>query len=294
MSNTSNKHINLESGRLSVQIAHPGSVYNGSRFDWTAFITKIVLDNKYSFCVPESEIPGQGSGGFGLCNEFGINTPIGYDEAKPQEKFPKLGTGLLTRPDESDYFFFDKYEVEPFPVKISMDANAVVFDVEPVDCNGYAVKMTKAVTLKDNILTVDYCLKNVGSKSIKTEEYCHNFFSVNNNRIGDGFVLKFPYDIKPIEIPEVMNIKGNEIRWNFVPKGDFYCQIEGFESVRQHYWELVYEPERVGIREYSEFEISKVAVWGTTHVVSPEIFINVDIAPGKTQEWTRRYEFFTF
>jgi len=88
MSNTSNTHINLENGRLNVEIARPGSVYNGSRFDWTAFITKIVLDNKYSFCAPESEIPGQGSGGFGLCNEFGINTPIGYDEAKPQEKFP--------------------------------------------------------------------------------------------------------------------------------------------------------------------------------------------------------------
>lgn len=174
MSNTSNTHINLENGRLNVEIARPGSVYNGSRFDWTAFITKIVLDNKYSFCAPESEIPGQGSGGFGLCNEFGINTPIGYDEAKPQEKFPKLGTGLLTRPDESDYFFFDKYEVEPFPVKISADKNAVVFDVEPVNCNGYAVKMTKTVSIEGNILTIDYHLENVGSKPIKTEEYCHN------------------------------------------------------------------------------------------------------------------------
>jgi len=78
-----------------------------------------------------------------------------------------------------------------------------------------------------------------------------------------------------------MNIKGNEIRWNFVPKGDFYCQIEGFKPGEKHYWELLYEPERVGIREYSEFEIVKVAVWGTTHVVSPEVFINVNIAPAK-------------
>jgi len=161
----------------------------------------------------------------------------------------------LTRPDESDYFFFDKYEVEPFPVKISADKNAVVFDVEPVNCNGYAVKMTKTVSIEGNILTIDYHLENVGSKPIKTEEYCHNFISVNNKRIGDGYVLKFPYNIKPKEIPEVMNIKGNEIRWNFVPKGDFYCQIEGFKPGEKHYWELLYEPERVGIREYSEFEL---------------------------------------
>jgi len=31
MSNTSNTHINLENGRLNVEIARPGSVYNGSR-----------------------------------------------------------------------------------------------------------------------------------------------------------------------------------------------------------------------------------------------------------------------
>jgi len=40
MSNTSNTHINLENGRLNVEIARPGSVYNGSRFDWTALSLK--------------------------------------------------------------------------------------------------------------------------------------------------------------------------------------------------------------------------------------------------------------
>lgn len=294
MSNTSSGHINLKSDRLSIEIAHPGSVYTGSRFDWTGFITGIILDNKYSFCAPESETPSEGSGGFGLCNEFGINTPIGYDEVRPNEKFPKLGTGLLTRPDESDYFFFDKYEVDPFPIKVSKDFDTAVFNVEPVDCNGYAIKMSKTISVKGNMLTIDYSLENVGSKPVKTEEYCHNFFAVNKNRIGDGYVLKFPYDINPKETPEVMTVKGNEIRWNSVPKGDFYCQTEGFHSVQQHYWELLYEPERTGIREYSEFEIAKVAVWGTTHVVSPEVFINVDIAPGSTKEWRRVYEFFTF
>jgi len=36
--------------------------------------------------------------------------------------------------------------------------------VEPVNCNGYAVKMTKTVSIEGNILTIDYHLENVGSK----------------------------------------------------------------------------------------------------------------------------------
>jgi len=113
-------------------------------------------------------------------------------------KVSKAGHRSFDPPDESDYFFFDKYEVEPFPVKISADKNAVVFDVEPVNCNGYAVKMTKTVSIEAIYSPSTIILKNVGSKPIKTEEYCHNL-SRNNKRIGDGYVLKFPYNIKPKE-----------------------------------------------------------------------------------------------
>lgn len=295
MDNTSNKHIQLKSDRLSVEIAYPGTVYSGSRFDWNGFITGIVLDGKHSFCVPESPIPGQGSGGFGLCNEFGINTAVGYDDAKPGEKFPKLGTGLLTRPiDESDYFFFNKYEVTPFPVKIKNDDSTVVFEVEPIECNGYAVKMTKKISVEDNKLFIDYRLENVGSKPVITEEYCHNFFAVNNNKIGAGYLLRFPYDINPDCVPDVMDIKDREIRWNTVPSKDFKCSPQGFHNAKPHYWELLFEPDRAGIREYSEFPVANVAIWGTTHVVSPEVFININIKPGETKEWTRKYEFFSY
>ncbi|MFZ5987233.1 MAG: hypothetical protein ACOYWZ_08950 [Bacillota bacterium] len=291
---TSNSHITLKSNRLNVEIAYPGTIYSGSRFDWTGFVTKVVLDDSYSYCVPESLISGEGSGGLGFCNEFGITTPIGYDDAKPGDKFPKLGAGLLTRPDESDYFFFDKYVVTPFPVKISTDIDTAVFKIDPLDCNGYAVKMVKKISLSENTLIIDYHLENVGTKYIKTEEYCHNFIAVNNNSIGPGYMLKFPYDIKSDEVPEVMTLKGNTISWNQVPDKDFYCRPDGFSAVQNHFWELVYEPERAGVREFSNFPVHLVAVWGNTHVVSPEVFINVNIAPGEVQEWSRKYEFFRY
>jgi len=286
-------HIELKNKRLNVEIAHPGTFYNGSRFDWTAFITKIVLDGKYSFCMPESLIPGQGSGGFGLCNEFGISTPIGYTEANPGEKFPKLGTGLLTRFDESDYFFFDKYEVQPFEIKISTDSNTAFFRSEPSQCNGYAATLTKKVSISDNRLTIDYCLENTGNKQIITEEYCHNFIAINEARIGPGYTIKFPYEVQLDEIPDVMAVKNNVINFTKMPKNDFYCRPQGFNQVSEHYWEVINTNEKAGVREYSNFPINIVAVWGTSHVVSPEVFINIDLSPGNKMEWSRKYEFFS-
>ncbi|NLI57254.1 MAG: hypothetical protein GX387_01830 [Clostridium sp.] len=284
----------LKNNRLKVEIDYPGNNYNGSRFDWTGFVTSVCLDDKYLFCTKESLVPGEGSGGVGLCNEFGIHTPIGYDLAKPGEKFHKLGVGLLTRPDESDYFFFDKYQVSPFDVIVSEESDSITFILDHLECNGYAVKMTKKLSLKDNTLTIDYHLENTGTKPIITEEYCHNFISINENPIDTGYILRFPYNIDIKEVPEVLTFKNNEITLIKNPKKDFHCVIEGFNSVDNHYWELVFEPLKAGVREYSHFSVKSVALWGTTHVISPEVFIDVNIQPGKTQKWTRKYEFFTY
>jgi len=96
----------LENDRLKVDIAAPGEVYSGSRFDWTGFITQITLDHAVTFCVPERLEKGVGTGGVGLSNEFGIDQPLGYDEVKVGQQFPKIGVGLLTKASESDYDFF--------------------------------------------------------------------------------------------------------------------------------------------------------------------------------------------
>jgi len=285
--------LKISGERLEVEIARPGTFYSGSRFDWTGFITGVKLDGKHTFCAPESLIPGEGSGGFGFCNEFGIHTPIGYDEAKPGEKFHKIGTGLLTRPDDSNYFFFDKYVVTPYPIKIDCASDHVTFEVEPVECRGYAFHMTKTVCVNQNRMTIKYILKNVGSKTIHTEEYCHNFISIDNTPTCSDYVLKFPYSAETEETPDVLTVKGNEITWNTQPQNDFYIVPGGFKPVENHTWELVHKPTGVGVREISNFPVQKVAVWGKGHVISPEVFIEVHIEPGQTQSWERIYEFFT-
>jgi hypothetical protein len=299
-----NLPIVLQSDHLTIEIAQPGSVYSGTRFDWTSFITQVTLDGTHTFCVPESLEPGQGSGGVGLCNEFGIEEPIGYDEAQPGDPFPKLGIGLLARPDDAPYNFFRPYEiVAPFPIRVMTGSTQAMFTVEPVDCRGYAVRLTKMVTVEGAGLTVAYALENVGEKPVVTTEYIHNFVGIDGHVIGPNYWLRMPYTIafatppsafaeRMAQMMAVLDVRGGDIRWRATPEADFYCRPLGFTVTDDAQWELVHEPSGVGMREFDDFAPARVAVWGTAHVVSAETFVPVNVQPSEIQYWTRRYEFF--
>ncbi|MCX7774402.1 MAG: hypothetical protein N2376_14985, partial [Clostridia bacterium] len=177
-------NIKISSGRLEVELSRPGSFYSGSRFDWTGFITEIIFDKTHRFCADESRRPGYGSGGRGLCNEFGIHEPIGYDEARVGEYFPKLGVGLLKRYSEEPYNFYKPYEVSPFEFEVETRPDSVVFLAKPHACNGYAAQIRKEISVADNRMEVRYTLDNTGTKPIDTTEYLHNFVNPDGEGIG--------------------------------------------------------------------------------------------------------------
>jgi hypothetical protein len=317
--------IQLDSDRLAVEIAQPGSAYAGTRFDWTAFITQVTLDGTHTFCVPESLEPGQGTGGIGLCNEFGIRVPIGYDDARPGDRFPKLGIGLLVRPDEAPYRFARPYEIaERFPVHIEATAGEVRFVVDPLECRGYAARLEKTVTVRGSQLEIAYRLENVGQQPLRTTEYCHNFCGIDGHSMGPDYTLRMPYPIQFESPPpamlrqalpgvlrkvtpdwllvqlvkgmlrrggNVLVVEGNDLSLNVVPERPFFRLLLGHSQTKQAQWELVHTPSGVRMREFDDFSPLRVVLWGTTHVISTEVTIEIDLQPGETQTWSRRYEF---
>jgi hypothetical protein len=296
-----NNAIRLYSNRLEVEISQPGAAYSGTRFDWSSFVTQVTLDKKHTYCIPESLVPGQGSGGIGLCNEFGIDAPIGYDEAKPGDLFPKLGIGLLARLDKPDYSFWYPHQIaELFPVEISQSDHSVTFIVQPIDCRGFSVRLTKTLSVSEARLEVKYHLENTGSRQLNTNEYNHNFVAIDNQPMGPDYVLRMPFQIGLEKLSEeqirsaaaALRIEGNEIRLRETPKNPFYCRPLGFSRTDQPQWELVHMPSGAGLREIDDFTPIRIAIWGTTHVISAEIFIDIDLQPGAAMSWTRSYEFF--
>lgn len=283
--------IILTNERLKVEIAYPGTVYRGSRFDWTGFITQVTLDGRHTFCVPEQYEPGKGTGGIGFCNEFGIKTPVGYNDAKVGEQFPKIGTGLLTRKSEEEYDFFSPYEVEPFPTFVTADESNACFKVEPTECRGYAIRLQKTVSIMENKLIIDYKLGNTGSKPIITTEYCHNFSGIDSKKIGRDYTLGFPRKVDLSMIKGKITHNEDRVLWEEAPQEEFYFLIEADLAGEPWQWQLRHEPSGASVRETSRFSVSQYAVWGSTHVVSPELFVDILLKPDEVMTWRREYEY---
>ncbi|AOM82219.1 aldose epimerase family protein [Salisediminibacterium beveridgei] len=282
----------LENERLKVEIQTPGSFYNGPRFDWTGFISQITLDDAVRYCVPERLEEGKGTGGHGLCNEFGLDKPIGYDEIEVGELFPKIGTGLLKKDQNEAYDIFHPYPVTPAKINAEEKEDALIFDVSDASPDGYGYHLNKAITLEDNRLIISYKLTNTGTKPISTNEYSHNFIGINDRELSEGYQLTIP-GLKNIDVVVGSILKtGDRITFPVTPDDDVYAGIEWSAHTGSYNWDVYHTEVGAGVRERSVFEPAKMALWGHTHVVCPEVFIDIELAVNETKSWQRVYEFY--
>lgn len=287
------RFIQLKSNRLSIDIAEPGTLYCGTRFDWSAFITQVTLDGRHTFLVPEST-NGTGTGGVGICDEFGILTAVGYDDAKPGELFTKPGVGLLTRPSARWYQFNRPHAMTPYPRHFEQGENFVRFVTEPLEANGYALRTTKTVTVRENQLLIDYLAENTGSKRIVVDEYCHNFVGINGRKTGPGLTLRFPFEYKPImPVGKIVVLGEKSLTWANVLPHAFHRHFPGVPSAPAYWWELHDDASGLTIREEQNFPWYRFALWATFEVMSPEVFYLLDVEPGQSKTWQRKYTFTT-
>lgn len=293
MVNMVNDYIYLANERLNAEIALPGTYYKGGRFDWNGFVTQVTLDGAHTFCAPESLIEGHGSGGRGLCGEFGIYEPVGYDEAPVGGCFPKIGVGNIMKCDESGYDFFKKYDFSPYGATIEKSENSIGFHM-PVNCNGYSLLYEKKITLEGCRLKAGYFLKNIGKKAVSTTEYCHNFIRIDGERVGRGYVLSLPHMPSVDGLPPETELCGhNAVAWKDEGwEGAFYCVIGRFKPGDGCSWDICNWIKGAGVREYDDFEPVRFALWGMRHVISPEAFVGISLKPGEELKWTRSYEFY--
>lgn len=292
--------IILKNNILSLSIEEPGRVYKHSRFDWTGNISQILFENKFSFCSAETtgdfnvERHGQG-----LYNEFGIVKPIGYDDCAVGEKFPKIGVGLLTKQRNEAYNFLQAYEIDPFDIHEEKGEKWIKYTVFPKDCRGYSTKLIKKIELSDNFFAIDYELENTGTQKIQTNEYCHNFIAIGQSNIDEHYTLRVPCEINaPSSMIEAVNpenaviLNTNSLNFNGTPEKDFfYSPLAEFQS-KHGEWEITHDRIGVGVKEQTDFIPEIMNVWGRKHVISPELFIKIDMEPGQKLKWQRNYIFY--
>lgn len=287
----------LSNKNLEIQIDLPEENYNQSRFDWTGKIRKVTFQG---ICLTTIENEGNKNNEFcgsGFYNEFGIDAPIGYDETNKGEWFHKIGIGLLKK-EEGTYLFNKKYKVKPAEFNFKKAFNKVIINCKSEDVNGYSYMLKKEIELFENSFVINYFLENTGKKTILTNEYNHNFIAINKDLIGNNYVLKFPFDIKPAFFGETVNpeqkvdIGINEIKFNGSHKEQFFfSNLTGDKNVEAS-WEIINLKNNIGIKETGSFQTSKVNLWGWNHVISPELFFEINAKPGKSVIWSRTYNMY--
>lgn len=290
-----NEYI-LNGEELTVTVRVPETC-TGTRFDRTGWITQARLESAgIDFCVPESLIAGQGTGGEGLSGEFGIDKAIGYDEAEPGDTFVKLGIGALTKIDEDSYNFARTYPAEAYEIRTEVGHSEIRFTMNVPQHNGYAAKLVKTIVIEGRRLHVRYKLENLGQKKISTNEYVHNFMGIGGHAVGPDYVLNLPYAPKlnmlgDGGVEDKLQLSPNRVTWNEEAGGEYYALYEGFDNGENPYWELLHVPGGAGVSESGDFDAAKLGLWGSGHVVAPEVFIDLELEAGEQKTWTRTYTF---
>ncbi|NPD44383.1 hypothetical protein HNS38_06260 [Lentimicrobium sp. L6] len=287
----------LKNKNLQIHVDLPEEGYKASRFDWTGKITAVKykgiyvsgtekLNHKYSMIYGE-----------GFYNEFGIDRPIGFEDIKQGDYFHKIGIGRLKKEGEQ-YQFSKNYEIEPAKFNITEESNKLIIECSAPNANGYSYELKKEIELLESGFVIRYHLRNTGEKTIMTNEYTHNFLAINRELMGSHYILRFPFQIKPESFGATVNPEGKviigqkEISFNETPNEQFFfSNLSGNENIEAS-WELINTKSKIGISEKASFKTPKVNVWGWKHVISPELFFDINVEPNQVVEWSRTYTVF--
>lgn len=288
----------LRNKLLELHVDFPSENYTGSRFDWSGKISSVKFQHIPITGVEQTNLAEGKHCGKGFYNEFGIDSPLGFDTTKIGDWFHKIGVGLLKK-DSTIYDFQKNYEVHPAEFNVIKRKTQVTSTCIAKVYNGYGYILNKEIELFKSGFTIRYQLKNTGEKTIKTNEYNHNFLAVDKSLIGIDYHLKFPFPLQPNLFGETVNpekkaiLGEDDLTFIGTPKEQFFFSNLSGGNIVNAQWELLNLKSNIGIRETGSFSTDSINLWGWTHVISPELFHSISLQPGATTEWTRAYEIFT-
>ena len=289
-------HI-LKSNSLKVAIDLPLENYKGSRFDWSGKISSIRFKDLPLTTIEDTSSKDVNFLGKGLYNEFGITSPVGYNETPMGGWFHKIGVGLLKK-EHKDYLFHRNHLIKPARFDIAYEDRKIKIICKSELINGYSYILKKEITVSENSFTINYSLHNTGEKKIITDEYVHNFMAINNALIGEDYTLKFPFPINSSLFDETVNSENkveiglDNVTFNKTPeKQFFFSNLTGGKELQAE-WMLTNLKNGVGIKEIGNFKTNKINLWGWGHVISPELFFKISVDPKKTIEWSRKFNVF--
>lgn len=282
----------LRDQHLLVEVDLPQEGYQGTRFDWTGKIVRLEWKG-IPLTTTESEA-GESEKGKGLYNEFCMDSLLGFEEAMEGEWCHKIGIGLLKK-EGTAYLFHQSYDLRPAKFTHQASDKKLVMRCTGDLHEGFGYELVKTIELCDDGLTIEYELTNTGEKTIHTTEYTHNFLAINHLEMGEGYSLLLPSPTVPGEFGEFVNpdatlsVQSSSVVLHRPATQPFFISHVCGQQSTPAAWQLIHAQILLALSEEVSFPAQKINLWGTSHVISPELFVEIHVAPGNTTSWTRSY-----
>jgi hypothetical protein len=297
--------VEISNGVVSAKIYLPdidNGYYRATRFDWSGVIPHLEHDGHTYFGKWFKKYdPKAHESVMGPAEVF---SPIGYEVAKVGAPFLKIGIGTLVKPEESKYRSFKLYEISNYGKwEVSEKSNEVVFK-HILNTQNYGYTYEKQISLPNgkSEMVISHKFTNTGKKTIKTQVFNHNFFFIDSQPIGKGYVVKFPYNIEAKGslkgINEFAKISKNQIEFiaEISEEKRVYIEsVSGFDAQSSHYeFSIENRNSGAGVKVVGNSPLSKLAFWSANKAVCPEPYISIKADPGETITWEISYTFYTF
>ncbi|HEX4124081.1 MAG TPA: hypothetical protein VHY37_05080 [Tepidisphaeraceae bacterium] len=305
---TQHPSVLLSNGIISAHCYLPDAArgfYRGPRFDWSGMVGP-VIDGKTWFFAPfrVPQDPLGNDDGVGPAEEFGMDSPLGYADARPGETFIKIGVGELIKPNDPAYRVYGFYK--RFTIAragrwtITYGTDWVEFHQSLQDSRGWGYDYVKRISLAKDapVLIIEHRLTNTGSKIIDTTWYCHNFTNIDGQPIGPAYAVRFPVkpSFDPGPKPTEARTKGNWLEFiRPIPHAygiSAYLANAG-HSVSSDSAAVVNRDIGAGVKITGDQPVVKYHFYAEATAACPEMFIRIRIAPGESKTWEARYQFAT-
>jgi hypothetical protein len=291
----------LAKGDLKLTIYLPDAekgYYRGTRFDWSGLVGQATYKG-HTFFGPwkATHDPAYAEDADAIAEEFGINEPPSYSEAKAGESFIKIGVGVLERPDDKAYSFMHPYKiVTPGKWEIVPSEGAIEFTQSLDGPRGWACRYVKRLSLnaRGTGFTVNHQLENTGKKTIETQHYCHNFVILDEKPVGPGYQLIFPFTLKAKRQMESAKINGTILEFGreLKDKEALFTELEGNRKTDEENHVVVkHSKAGIALTIGSDAALDHFNFFAVRRSVCPEPFVNVKLEPGKSMNWKTTYSF---
>jgi hypothetical protein len=292
--------VTLRSRALEVRVYLPdpeAGYYRGPRFDWSGVVAQVRHRGHTFFGEWKSAHDPRGTDDIvGPVGEFGMDAPLGYDEAKPGEGVLKIGVGVLEKVEEDEYRFFHPYKVlRPGPWTVTRGDDWIEFAQAIDGPRGWGYRYAKRIHLHpaEPKLSVSFLLKNTGSKTIDTTHYAHNFFQIDGAPAGPAYRLTFPFAPRAEDLHGPIAVDGRTLGFTAeVPEGsDAATELVGFGGAEDHRVVVANTESGADVTATGDRPPARIHVWCSRRAVCPEPFIAIKLEPGEQMIWRNDYIF---